>query len=80
MQEAIATYNIINAPIILVKCGATTRASRLTHNRKQPELADQSMRNWARYLHREPLQSEYEIMDTGSSISRGERQSESHPT
>ncbi len=49
-----------------MECDDTTRISRLTHDRKQPELVDESMTNWARYLRQEALQARYEIMNTGS--------------
>ena len=48
--EALANQNIQHAKIILVECDDPTRNARLTNNRQQPELANESMNGWSRYL------------------------------
>ena len=49
---------------ILVDCDDKTRSKRLTIERKQPELADENMMNWARYLRREAKERGCEIINT----------------
>jgi hypothetical protein len=65
IQEALATYNILNARVILVECDNETRTARLTNDRQQPELANDSMMGWSWYLHQEALEVGCEILDTG---------------
>jgi energy-coupling factor transporter ATP-binding protein EcfA2 len=49
---------------ILVDCDDETRSRRLSLGREQPELANQNMMNWARYLRREAKDGGCEILDT----------------
>jgi len=49
---------------ILVDCDDETRSKRLTLERAQPELASESMMNWAHYLRREAQRSGCKILDT----------------
>jgi shikimate kinase len=49
---------------ILVDCDDITRAARLTLERKQPDLANQEMTDWARYLRHEAMRCGCEILDT----------------
>jgi energy-coupling factor transporter ATP-binding protein EcfA2 len=51
---------------ILVDCDDETRSKRLAFERKQPELADEKMMHWARYLRSEAKRRRCEIMDTSS--------------
>jgi adenylate kinase family enzyme len=66
IQEAIAASAIAKARILLVDCSDAIRLQRLTHDRRQPELADANMMNWARYLREEALRTGCEILDTGT--------------
>ena len=66
IQEAIAASAIADARILLVDCSDAVRLHRLTHDRRQPELADENMMNWARYLREEALRIGCEILDTGA--------------
>lgn len=66
IQEALATNNILNARVILVECDDETRTARLTKDRQQPELANDSMMGWSRYLHQEAVKVGCEILDTGT--------------
>ncbi len=66
IQEALTTYEISNARVILVECDDETRTGRLTNDRQQPELANDSMSSWSRYLHQEALEAGCEIVDTGA--------------
>jgi dephospho-CoA kinase len=65
LVDALAAHRIENARIVLVECDDATRTQRLIHERRQPELANPEMENWARYLHQEALESGCEILDTG---------------
>lgn len=68
IREALAAQKMANARIILVECCDVVRASRLTHDRKQPELANENMTGWARYLHEEAIRDGCEILDTGTAL------------
>jgi RNase adaptor protein for sRNA GlmZ degradation len=64
IQEALTTFAIDNARILCVECDDTTRSRRLTQERLQPELADESMMGWSRYLHQEAVEAGCQILDT----------------
>ena len=64
IREALAACRIENARILCVECDDATRVRRLTHDRLQPELANESMMGWSRYLHREALEAGYQVLDT----------------
>jgi predicted kinase len=64
IQEALTAFAIKNARILCVECDDATRNHRLTHDRLQPELANESMAGWSRYLHQEATQAGYEVLDT----------------
>jgi shikimate kinase len=49
---------------ILLDCNDETRSRRLLFERKQPELANETMMNWARYLRREAGRYGCEILDS----------------
>ena len=65
IQEALTVHRLSHARVILVDCDDATRAARLAEDRRQPELADESMMGWARYLREEALAAGFEIPDTG---------------
>ena len=50
VQEALQVHGIEHARVICVECDNLTRTARLTHERLQPELANESMMGWSRYL------------------------------
>ena len=64
IREALTASKIENARILCVECDDPIRVRRLTHDRLQPELANESTMGWSRYLHREALEAGYEILDT----------------
>ncbi len=66
IYEALATERIVGARVILVDCGDAERTRRLTHERAQPHLADNSMMGWARHFREEALQYGCEVLDTGA--------------
>jgi len=62
---AFALAGISNARVILVDCNDTTRTTRLSKDRGQPELANAEMMGWATYLREEATLARCEILDTG---------------
>ncbi len=64
IQEALTIFAIKNARVLCVECDDVTRTHRLTHDRLQPDLANESMMGWSRYLHEETIKAGYEILDT----------------
>jgi RNase adaptor protein for sRNA GlmZ degradation len=64
IREALAASKIENARVLCVDCDDATRTQRLSHDRLQPELANESMMRWSRYLHQEARGAGYEILDT----------------
>ena len=51
VQEALQANGVTHSRIICVECDDLTRTDRLTNDRLQPELANESMMGWSRYLH-----------------------------
>jgi hypothetical protein len=66
IEKAIAAAGITNARIVLIDCSDSVRATRLTHDRRQPDLANKNMLRWAHFLREEAKRGSYEILDTGS--------------
>ncbi len=66
IEEAIAAAGITNARIVLIDCNDSVRGARLTHDRRQPDLATENMMSWGRFLREEAKQGGHEILDTGS--------------
>jgi chloramphenicol 3-O-phosphotransferase len=66
LQEALAQQGISHARVILVECDDETREARLIHDRQQPELSNDNMKGWSRYLHQEAVEAGYEILDTSA--------------
>lgn len=58
------SHCIEHARIICVECDDFTRIDRLTIERLQPELANENMLGWSRYLHQEAIEAGYEVFDT----------------
>lgn len=50
--------------LVLVDCNAETRRLRLTDDRGQPDLANDQMMDWARYLREEALAGGFDVLDT----------------
>jgi len=62
-EGAASAGGLCYAPL-LVDCDDATRKSRLSVDRKQPELADATMMNWAKWLRRDAIGRGCEILDT----------------
>lgn len=63
LREALFLHDVPNARIVLVECSDESREKRL-RARGHPELANEQMIDWSRYLHKEAEEFGYEIMDT----------------
>jgi dephospho-CoA kinase len=61
--EALATHGL-TAHIVLVDCDDQTRTERLHGERNQPDLANEQMMGWARYLREEAIAAHCEILET----------------
>ena len=64
LSEAAQAAGVLAYTPILIDCDDETRARRLTHERRQPELANQNMTAWASYLRREAKSGGCDILDT----------------
>ena len=65
IREALNLQTIPNSHVILVDCDDSTRDARLIHDRGQPELANDTMKGWSRYLRSEAMEGGFEVLDTG---------------
>lgn len=65
LHEGLARHGIVNARILLIECSEAKRNSRLLE-RGHPELANEQMNNWSRFLHREAEAFGLEIFDTSA--------------
>jgi hypothetical protein len=63
LHEALTLHGVANARILLVECADPIREIRLSE-RGHPELVNEQMRNWSRYLRREADTFEHEVLDT----------------
>lgn len=67
--DACRATGITNYEVVLVDCDDFSRENRVRVNRRQPELANERMMNWARFLRSEAEASGVPILDTsGDSI------------
>jgi len=64
-EGAALAGGLLYAPI-LVDCDDQTRISRLSNDRKQAELANAAMMNWAKWLRRSATEQGCEILDTSA--------------
>lgn len=67
--EACEVFGVADYEIVLIDCEDLSRENRLRFNRLQPELANEQMKNWARFLENLALSVGARVLDTsGSSI------------
>ena len=64
IQEAFEQHGFVNYSIILVDCNEDEAMRRLGHERKQPELAHQDMKNWITFLRKQADELSIPILDT----------------
>jgi energy-coupling factor transporter ATP-binding protein EcfA2 len=65
VDGAVAAGGLVYDPI-LVDCDDYTRSDRLRFERKQPELDNEDMTNWARYLRQQARDGGYFVLDTSA--------------
>ncbi len=63
IEEACKENDIVSYEVILFDCSDEVRKQRLV-DRGHPELANEQMMNWAKYLRDESIARGYEIIDT----------------
>lgn len=63
LREALSVHEITEARIMLFECSDESRETRL-RQRGHPELANEQMSDWSRFLHEEAEELELEIVDT----------------
>ena len=66
LAEGAAIAGGVEFQPLLVDCNDNVRSRRLTLLRKQPELANPDMMNWARHLRREARNHGHPILDTSA--------------
>ena len=64
IRAALEELGMTDAQIVLVDCDDESRKRRLTDDRKQPDLANDQMMNWAEFLRREKQRAGVMILDT----------------
>jgi hypothetical protein len=66
LAEGAAAAGVLAYAPLLVDCDDDTRSRRLVLERKQPELANEEMMNWARYLRNEAHARGCPVLDTSA--------------
>lgn len=64
LNKALTESGITLFRIVLVDCNDKVRRERLTQNRQQPDLANDQMMDWARFLRKEAQEQGVQILDT----------------
>ena len=65
-RDGLIRAGINNYILVVAHCEDVIRESRLKDLRKQPELVNQEMRNWAKFLHAKTIELGGTALDTGS--------------
>ncbi len=66
IKNAFSKNNFSNYKIILIDCDEKTMVQRLIHNRNQPELSNDDMKNWLKYLRKQASDLDVNIIDTSN--------------
>lgn len=66
LAEGAASVGGLRYTPILIDCDDETRISRLSIERKQPDLANATMMNWAKWLRQDAKERGCEILDTSA--------------
>jgi deoxyadenosine/deoxycytidine kinase len=64
IEAACHKFEITRYFIVLIDCDWKTMCKRLVHNRQQPELVNQDMKNWATFLRKQASCKRLPIIDT----------------
>ena len=70
LVSALNDAGLHHSKVVLVDCSDEERTQRLMHSRRQPELANDGMLQWAAYLRAEALEFGCEILDTSRSTTK----------
>lgn len=66
IKDGFAQNDFSNYEIILVDCNEEVMGKRLTHDRKQPGLLNDDMKNWLRYLRNQANEFGSNIIETSN--------------
>lgn len=66
IRSGFAKYNYEDYLIVLIDCEEATMCKRLIEFRKQPDLVNEDMKNWLRYLRDQAKQFSVESINTSS--------------
>lgn len=66
VKSGFSENNFSNYEIILIDCNEEVMAKRLTHDRKQPELFTEDMKNWLSFLRNQAKEVNAKIIDTSN--------------
>jgi dephospho-CoA kinase len=66
IREGLEAAGVAKARVVLIDCDDETRKHRLLTGRKEPELANPTMMNWASLLRREAREGGHEVLDTSN--------------
>ncbi len=64
IQDAFSRYGFTNYQIVLIDCSEEEMASRLIHQRGQPELLNDDMKNWLKFLRNQAVDLSVPAIDT----------------
>jgi shikimate kinase len=64
VEAACHKFEIARYLIVLIDCDWETIRERLVHNRQQPDLVNQDMKNWATFLRKQAQRKNLPIIDT----------------
>jgi shikimate kinase len=64
IEAACHKFEIVRYFIILIDCDWEIMRDRLVHNRQQPDLVNQDMKNWATFLRKQAQRKNLPIIDT----------------
>ncbi len=66
IKEGFSKNNFLNYEIILVDCNEKVMKKRLIYDRNQPELLNENMKNWLKYLRNQANNFNVKIIDTSN--------------
>lgn len=66
IDSGFVNQNFSHYQVILIDCSDEQMFDRLIHKRKQPELANEQMKNWRKYLRNQAIERNVPIIDTSN--------------
>ncbi len=67
IKEAFSDNEFAEYKMVLITCKEEDMVSRLIHERNQPDLVTDDMKNWRRYLYNQGIENDAVIIDTSTS-------------